>query len=101
MAKREPETDTATKQQTRERRDEEKQQKHNLDAFITKQVMTTLGQPGHLHRVQVRSLWENHYRVNIFIGEDAATAKVAHSFFLVADPQGNIAESTPKITKHY
>ena len=68
---------------------------------IGKHVMHTLGQPGHLHGVQVRHLWEDHYRVNILVGLDAASVKVAHSYFLVADGQGNILGSTPEITRRY
>ena len=39
--------------------------------------------------------------MNIFVGADAASAKVAHSYFLVVDGDGRIVESTPKLTKHY
>jgi hypothetical protein len=46
-------------------------------------------------------LWEDHYRVNVFVGVDAASAKVANSYFLVADIDGNILTSTPKITRQY
>ena len=52
-------------------------------------------------RVQVRLLWEKYYRVNVFIGPDAASAKVAHSYFVGVDGDGHIAESNPKITKQY
>jgi hypothetical protein len=51
--------------------------------------------------VQVRQLWEDHYRVNILVGVDAASAKVAHSYFLVADGNGNILASTPQLKKRY
>src|SRR5438067_8467413 len=44
---------------------------------------------------------ENSYRVNVFVGENVASAKVAHSYFLTADGNGNIIESTPKITTRY
>jgi hypothetical protein len=61
----------------------------------------SLGAPGDLLTVQVRPLWANHYRVNVFVGVDVVTAKVAHSYFLTADANGNITESTPKINKQY
>jgi hypothetical protein len=64
-------------------------------------VLHTLGQPGDLHLVQVRHLWEAHFRVNILVGLDVASARVAHSYFLEADLEGNIRESMPKITRHY
>jgi hypothetical protein len=75
--------------------------RHHLDGAISKQVLLGLGQPEGLHLVQVRFLWEDHYRVNVFVGVDAASAKVAHSYFLVADGTGTILASTPKITNQY
>src|SRR5262245_55442572 len=81
--------------------DQEKQSRQQWKTVIGKQVIHTLGQPGHLHEVQVRHLWEDRYRVNILVGLDAASAKVAHSYFLVADSDGNIVASTPKITRQY
>jgi hypothetical protein len=66
-----------------------------------RQQMSTLGQPADLHGAQVRLLWKDHYRVNVLVGADAVSAKVAHSYFLVADGDGNIIASTPKITREY
>ena len=63
-------------------------------------VMRTLGRPRGPYRVQVRPLWPDHYRVNVFIG-DTASIRLAHSYFLVVDGEGNIVESTPKITRQY
>jgi hypothetical protein len=63
--------------------------------------MQDLGWPADLHQVQVRLLWEGNYRVNVFIGSDAASAKVAHSFFLTADAAGEVLVSTPTITRLY
>jgi len=82
-------------------KDQDKQARQQRKAVIVKHVMDTLGQPQDLHRVQVRYLWEDHYRVNVFVGVDAASAKVGHSYFLEADRDGNIVACTPKIAKHY
>jgi hypothetical protein len=71
------------------------------DSLIGGQVLSALGQPGGLHRVDVRPLWEHHFRVNVFVGVDAASAKVAHSYFLVTDGGGNILASTPVIARQY
>jgi len=79
----------------------EKKDFRDQDAAIGNCVMRVLGHPPGLHQVQVRRLWEDHYRVNIFVGADAASARVAHSFFLAADSGGNITASNPKITKAY
>jgi hypothetical protein len=44
-------------------------------------------------------LWEAHYRVNVFIGADAVSARLAHSYFLETDEAGNILTATPKLTR--
>ena len=80
---------------------QEERGRQQLCAAIGRQVLHALGQPGDLHLVQVRHLWEDHFRVNILVGVDAAAAKIAHSYFLEADLGGNIMESTPKITRRY
>ena len=49
----------------------------------------------------VRPLWDNNYRVNVFIGKDMASAMIANSFFLAVDPDGQITTCNPKITKQY
>ena len=68
---------------------------------LRRNIMHAHGEPPDLYQVQVRRLWEDHYRVNVFVGMDAASAKVAHSYFLVADGDGKIVASTPQITKKY
>jgi hypothetical protein len=91
----------STQQQETEHKVQEKLARPQRKAVIGKHVMRTLGLPGDLYAVQVRDLWENRYRVNVFVGVDAASAKVAHSYFLVADSDGNILASTPKIMRQY
>lgn len=90
-----------TQQHDKQHTNQEKHEPQQLNAAIGRHVLLTLGLPGDLHRVQVRQLWERHYRVNVLVGVDAASAKVAHSYFLAADSDGNIIESTPKITRQY
>jgi hypothetical protein len=80
---------------------QKRNEREQLKAIIGKHVIHALGQPSNLHRVQVRPLWGDHFRVNVLVGEDAASAKVAHSYFLVADSDGNISAATPKITREY
>jgi hypothetical protein len=79
----------------------EKTDGQRINAAIGKHVVRLLGQPGDLHTVQVRQLWDNHFRVNVFIGLDAGSLKLAHSYFLLTDGDGNILESTPEIAKQY
>lgn len=70
-------------------------------ATIGKNVLRALGQPEGLQRVQVQSLWGDHYRVNVFVGPNAASGKVAHSYFVQADDGGAILAASPSISKQY
>ncbi len=91
----------ATTQQREQGREDERQARGKQQALIGERVLHTLGQPVGLYQMQVRHLWGDHYRVNILIGAEAASVKIAHSYFLVADSAGHILTSTPKITKQY
>lgn len=68
---------------------------------IVRQLVQTLGRPAALHRVEVRHLWDKHYRVNVFVGADVTSTRIAHSFFLSLDEDGNIIASAPAITRTY
>lgn len=82
-------------------KEKERQQRQQVSHRIGEHLMRTLGEPRGLSKVQVRSLWSNYYRVNIITDDGAGSIKIANSFFLEADGEGNIVESTPKITKQY
>jgi peptidylprolyl isomerase len=73
----------------------------DITALIRGQVIRRLGAPEHLLRVQVRQLWDNRYRVNVFVGPDAASARVAHGYFVTVDPSGAIVASDPEIRRRY
>jgi hypothetical protein len=75
--------------------------RESLHALIGEQVMNALGKPSNLHKLLVCRLWKNHYRVNVFVGELAAGMTIAHSYFVKVDGDGNIIQSTPRITKRY
>lgn len=91
------------KQQQEEQRltEQKKQESGLLEAVVRDKVMSNLGWPANLLRVQVASLWGNYYRVNVFVGPNATSCKIAHSYFLEADGNGKILSSTPAITKTY
>jgi hypothetical protein len=88
-------------QQPKQHEDPEQHKRAMLNALIGEQVIHVLGQPDNLLQMQVRLLWQNHYRVNVLIGADAASARIANSYFVKSDSDGNIVESTPKISKQY
>jgi hypothetical protein len=72
-----------------------------LNALIGKQVLRTLGSPGDIFKVKVHPLGNDRYRVNVLVGKDFASARIANSFFLTADGEGNIVTSSPKIARLY
>lgn len=85
-----------------EQDEEMEQSKHETrNGRIGAQVIHILGKPDTLHDLQVLPLWEDHYRVNVFIGADAASAKIANSYFVKVDSDGDIVRSSPTITKQY
>ena len=64
-------------------------------------VLAALGRPVGLYQVAVRPLWENYYRVNVLIGPDATSVRIAHSFFIDVGVTGEILSATPPITRLY
>jgi hypothetical protein len=76
-------------------------ERQRLESVIRGHVLDQLGCPESAHNVCVRHLWAGHYRVNVFVGEAAAFAEIAHSYFVSTDEQGTILESTPAIRKQY
>lgn len=71
------------------------------DAMIRACVLKSLGRPNQLFRVSVINLWDNNYRVNVATGTDASSVLIPHSYFIVADENGNILQSSPGIRKVY
>ena len=76
-------------------------ERETLSDLIREQVIHALGKPMDLRSVQVRKVWDDHYRVNVIVGVNAGSVRVANSYFLVVDSDGRLIGSTPKITKLY
>lgn len=81
--------------------DVEQARREGRESLIGKRVILALGQPSDLIQVQIRELWERRYRVNIYVGPDAISARVANSYFLETDADGNITASAPTIKRQY
>jgi len=71
------------------------------NALIGSHIMRALGRPNNLLRVEVRRLWVDRYRVNVFVGTGVVAMTIAHSYFLVVDGNGNILQSTPQVVRQY
>ena len=67
---------------------------------IRDKLLRKLGEPTGLFRVQVKSLWGDFYRANVFVGT-FSDSKVAHSYFLKATPDGEIVTSVPPLKREY
>ena len=72
-----------------------------LEAVVRDNVLSELGRPVDLRLVQVKCVWGDNYRVNVYVGSGAASLEVAHSYFLKADGNGKILTSSPAITRTY
>lgn len=79
----------------------EHDKRETLDNLIREQVILALGRPIDLRNVLVKKIWDNHYRVNVIVGENAGAVRVANSYFVVTDSEGGLIDATPKITKQY
>lgn len=90
-----------TKEQAEKPNSRGHQERQQRNAAVGLQVREALGEPADLHRVDVRLLWDCHYRVNVLIGADATCVRVRHSYFLVTDSDGKIVAATPRIAKLY
>jgi hypothetical protein len=72
-----------------------------MNALIGINVIHSLGSPVDMLKVKVNPVGGDRYRVNVMVGKNAGSARVANSFFLTADDEGNIVASSPKIIRLY
>ena len=92
----------ATKQQSDSGAEDQSMARHALNAIIGKNVIQSLGtQVDMLLRVKVNPVGSEHYRVNVMVGKTVGSARIADSFFLTADENGNIVTSSPEIVRLY
>ncbi|OWK43024.1 hypothetical protein FRUB_02623 [Fimbriiglobus ruber] len=64
-------------------------------------VIAALGRPPEFYDITVRAVWENHYRVNVLVGPDPTSIRIAHSYFVKAGENGDILSATPRICRLY
>ena len=90
-----------TKEQGKQQAESAKRTHEQRISVILVQLMQALGRPTALYRVEVRHLWDHHYRANVFVGDPVTSTRIAHSFFLMTDEDGNIVTSMPNISRTY
>ncbi len=76
-------------------------ERKSLEFVIKEQVIQALGKPTDLRNVQVRMVWKEHYRVNVLVGLNAASVRIANSYLLKVDSEGGLIAAIPQITKQY
>jgi hypothetical protein len=81
--------------------DDEKRSRSSPEAVVHNSVIASLGRPPELYRVAVIHLWARCYRVNVLVGIDPTSLRVAHSFFVEIGEDGHIAKTIPPITRLY
>ncbi len=79
----------------------ERQEAGLLEAVVRDNILSALGRPIGNHRVQVKNVWGENYRVNVFVGPDVTSFTIAHSYFLRADGNGKILTCHPPIARTY
>ena len=90
-----------TKEPSQQQAEAAERAQERRNGVIVGQLMQTLGRPTTLYRVEMRHLWDGYYRANVFVGATVTSTRIAHSFFLTADEEGNIVASIPDISREY
>ncbi len=78
--------------------------RHNrnvLDDLIREQVIHAMGSPEDLLEVQVRKVWDNHFRVNVLVGPNLGAVRLVNSYFVETDSKGGVIKTSPSIVKLY
>lgn len=70
-------------------------------AAVAASVLRILGRPQEKIRIDVHPLWNNRYRVNVLLGEESTYTRIAHSYFVSTDADGNVLTATPPILRAY
>jgi hypothetical protein len=72
-----------------------------LNTLVWEQVLHALGEPHNLFWVQIFPLRDRNYRMNVYVGTNAANFKIPYSYFVEADDDGMVLSSSPPIHKLY
>lgn len=75
----------------------------NQEQFVINQVLSELGTPKNLFRVDAKPLWNNRYRVNVFcaVSQDRALDDIRITDSFHVSLQGDGIVSSPQIVKKY
>lgn len=68
---------------------------------VGRAVLSALGRPANFLRVTATRVTDTNHRVNVLVGGDPTLARIAHSFFVTTDADGNLTGSAPPIVRSY
>lgn len=71
------------------------------EAAVRAAVLAGLGRPPGLYELAVRWLWDGHCRVNVHVGPDVLTTRIAHSYLLEVADDGRILSASPPLHRGY
>lgn len=83
---------------------------NDLRPTIALGILSLMGRPKNLHEVVVKPLYDNRYRVNVWchvaeVGREITALYdpklITDSFFITANPLGDIIHSSPEIKRKY
>ncbi len=87
-----------------ETKEQEKKNKDLINERIKEYVFENLGQPKNLYRLDIRSLWENFYRINMWSVDSSSiieTYVLSDSFFIEISEGGEVIACNPEIKRRY
>ena len=71
------------------------------EAAVRAAVLAGLGHPPGLREVAVRQVWGGHYRVNVHVGPDAVSTRIAHSYLVAVGANGGVLSADPPLARQY
>ena len=77
------------------------QEQERLKTLVREQVLHALGEPHNLFRLHVQPQRDGNYRVNVFVGTNAAKFKISYNCFVEADDEGKVLSSSPTTHELY
>jgi hypothetical protein len=69
----------------------------SMIALLTASIKGRLKLTSGAYKIAVHHLWDDRFRVNVFVGADFVSVAVAQSFFVIADVNGSVVSSTPEM----
>jgi len=94
--------------QTLNKRTKAQAGKPDFKSFVEEQVLNRLGTPSNLNFIRASNVFDNRWRVDVWCYHEVegtlsstSNSKIDYSYFIHADEQGKIINSSPEIKKEF